>query len=176
MYLLQQRLGEDAVDRALARFNAIWRFKGPPYPRSLDLIAEFRKEAKTPEQLQLMDDLFTRITLYDLKVTNASTRKDATGWTTMLTVKADKFYASGKGVETKAKLAEPIEVGLFTARPGLGDFSSANVVVMEQRPIANGTQRITIHTARKPTFAGVDPYNFYIDRNSDDNVKEITAS
>ena len=55
MYLLQQRLGEDAVDRALARFDAKWRFKGPPYPRSLDLIAEFRKEAKTPEQQQLID-------------------------------------------------------------------------------------------------------------------------
>jgi ABC-type transport system involved in multi-copper enzyme maturation permease subunit len=176
MYLLQQRLGEDAVDRALARFLAKWRFKGPPYPRSLDLIAEFRKEAKTPEQQQLITDLFEKITLYDLKVSDASTRKDATGWITTLTVKADKYYASGKGVETKAKLAEPIEVGLFTARPGIGEFSSGNVVVMEQRPIVSGTQRITIHTARKPTFAGVDPYNFYIDRNSDDNVKEITAS
>jgi ABC-2 type transport system permease protein len=176
MYLLQQRLGEDAVDRALARFDAKWRFKGPPYPRSLDLIEEFRKEAKTPEQQRLIDDLFARITLYDLKVTDASTKRDATGWTTTLTVKADKYYANGKGAETKAKLAEPIEIGLFTARPGLGDFSSSNVVMMERRPIASGTQRITIHTTRKPTFAGVDPYNFYIDRNSDDNVKEVTAS
>jgi hypothetical protein len=33
-----------------------------------------------------------------------------------------------------------------------------------------------VHTAKKPAFAGVDPYNFYIDRNSDDNVKEVTAS
>ncbi len=176
MYLLQERLGEDAVDRALARFDAKWRFKGPPYPRSLDLIAEFRKEAKTPEQQQLIDDLFTRITLYDLKVTDASTRKDATGWTTTLTVKADKFYADGKGNETRAKLAEPIEIGVFTARPGLGDFSSSNVIVMRRQPVRSGTQRITVHTARKPTFAGVDPYNFYIDRNSDDNVKEVTAS
>ena len=136
MYLLQQRLGEDAVDRALARFDAKWRFKGPPYPRSLDLIAEFRKEAKTPEQQQLITDLFEKITLYDLKVADAKTRKDATGWTTTLTVKADKFYANGKGVETKAKLAEPIEIGLFTARPGLGAFSSKDVIMMEQRPIA----------------------------------------
>ena len=135
MYLLQQRLGEDAVDRALARFDAKWRFKGPPYLRSLDLIAEFRKEAKTPEQQALITDLFEKITLYDLKVTDASTKKDATGWTTTLTVKADKYYANGKGVETKARLAEPIEIGLFTARPGLGDFSSRNVVMMERRPI-----------------------------------------
>jgi hypothetical protein len=48
--------------------------------------------------------------------------------------------------------------------------------MMERRPIHSGTQQIVIHTAKKPTFAGVDPYNYYIDRNSDDNVKEVTAS
>jgi hypothetical protein len=37
-------------------------------------------------------------------------------------------------------------------------------------------QRITLHSRSKPAFAGVDPYNFYIDRNSDDNVKNVTAS
>jgi len=176
MYLLQQRLGEDAVDRALSRFLATWRFKGPPYLRSVDLIQEFRKEAKTPEQQQLITDLFEKITLYDLKVKDASTKKDATGWTTTLTVDAGKYYATGKGVESKASLAEPIEVGLFTARPGLGAFSSKDVVLIERRPLRNGQQRIVLHSAKKPTFAGVDPYNFYIDRNSDDNVKDVTAS
>ena len=120
MYLLQERLGEAAVNAALARFVAKWRFKGPPYLRSIDLIDEFRKEAKTPEQQQLITDLFERITVYDLKVTDATTRKDGDGWTTTLTVAADKYYATGKGVETKAKLSEPIEVGLFAARPGSG--------------------------------------------------------
>ncbi|HJP68819.1 MAG TPA: M1 family aminopeptidase, partial [Sphingomicrobium sp.] len=176
MYLLQQRLGEDAVDRALARFDAAWRFKGPPYPRSIDLIHEFRKEAKTPQQQQLITDLFEKITLYDLKVADATTRKDGAGWTTTLTIKADKFYANGKGVETEAKLAEPIEIGLFSARPGLGAFSSKDVIMMEQRPIVNGTQKIVVRSLRKPTFAGIDPYNYYIDRNSDDNVKDVTAS
>ena len=68
MYLLQERLGEDAVNRALQRFLAEWRFKGPPYPRSIDLINEYRKEAKIPEEQQLITDLFEKITLYDLKV------------------------------------------------------------------------------------------------------------
>jgi ABC-2 type transport system permease protein len=176
MYLLQERLGEDAVDRALARFDARFRFKGAPYPRSVDLIDEFRKEAKTPAQQQLITDLFEKITLYDLKVTDATTTKIGSDWVTTLTVSGGKFYASGKGEETKAKLDEPIEVGLFTARPGLGAFSSKNVIVMGRDPIHDGEQRITIRSKAKPTFAGVDPYNFYIDRNSDDNVKEVTAS
>jgi aminopeptidase N len=176
MYLLQERLGEDAVNRALSRFVARFRFKGAPYERSVDLIDEFRKEAKTPEQHQLITDLFEKITLYDLKVADASTRRDRNGWTTTLTVSADKFYASGKGKETKAKLAEPIEVGLFTARPGLGAFSAKDVIVMERRPLASGSQKIVLHSKIKPAFAGVDPYNFYIDRNSDDNVKDVTAN
>jgi hypothetical protein len=46
---------------------------------------------------------------------------------------------------------------------------------MERRPLRNGAQQIVLHSARKPTFAGVDPYNFYIDRNSDDNVKDVTS-
>jgi aminopeptidase N len=176
MYLLQERLGEDAVNRALARFDAKWRFKGPPYLRSLDLIDEFRKEAKTPEQQQLITDLFEKITLYDLKVTDAVTKKVGNEWETTLTVSAAKYYANGKGDETKAKLQEPIEVGLFTARPGLGAFSNRNVVVMGREEIHDGTQKIVIRSRAKPTYAGVDPYNFYIDRNSDDNVKDVTAS
>jgi ABC-2 type transport system permease protein len=176
MYLLQERLGEAAVNRALARFDARFRFKGAPYLRSVDLIDEFRKEAKTPEQQQLITDLFEKITVYDLKVTDAATRKDASGWTTTLTIAADKYYASGKGVEAKASLNEPIEVGLFAARPGLGAFSAKDVVVMGREPVRSGVQKIVLHSRQKPAFAGVDPYNFYVDRNSDDNVKDVTAA
>jgi ABC-2 type transport system permease protein len=176
MYLLQERLGEAAVNHALARFDARFRFRDAPYPRSIDLIEEFRKEAKTSEQQQLITDLFERITLYDLKVADAVTRKDAAGWTTTMTIAADKFHASGKGVETKAPLNEPIEIGLFTARPGIGEFSAKDVIVMERQPVHSGRQVIKLHTRVKPLFAGVDPYNFYVDRNSDDNLKSVTAS
>ena len=106
MYLLQERLGEDAVDRALSRFLARFRFKGAPYLRSVDLIDEFRKEAKTPEQQQLITDLFEKITLYDLKVTDAVDQEgrrrlddDADRR------RADKFYAErqGRGDQDQAR-------------------------------------------------------------------------
>lgn len=176
MYLLQERLGEDAVDLALSRFLDKFRFKGAPYLRSVDLVAEFRKVARTPEQQQLITDLFERITLYDLKMTDATTKKDATGWTTVLTVSAQKLYANGKGTETPTKLDEPIEVGLFTDRPGLAAFSSKDVLFMGQERLHNGSQRITLHSKTRPAFAGVDPYNYYVDRNSDDNVGAVTGA
>jgi ABC-type multidrug transport system ATPase subunit len=40
-------------------------------------------------------------------------------------------------------------------------------------PLRAGEQVIEIITAEKPLFAGVDPYNFTIDRDSDDNVVEV---
>jgi ABC-2 type transport system permease protein len=176
MYLLQERLGEDAVNRALARFDARFRFKGAPYLRSVDLIDEFRKEAKTPEQQQLITDLFDRITIYDLKVKNAEVRRDGNGWVTTMTIAAGKYYADGKGVETRSKLAEPIEIGLFDARPEIGAFSAKDVIVMKREPIRDGEQKIVVRSSRKPAFAGVDPYNYYVDRNSDDNLKDVTAN
>ena len=36
------------MNRALSRFLARYRFKGAPYERSVDLIDEFRKEARRP--------------------------------------------------------------------------------------------------------------------------------
>ena len=174
MYLLQERLGEAEVNRALARFLARFRFKGAPYERSVDLISEFRKEAATPEQQQLITDLFERITIYDLKLLDATTRQDGDGWTSTLTIAAAKAYANGNGVDTPAKLDEAIEVGLFSDRPGIGPFSSKDVLVMNRQRLHDGRQRIVLHSARKPTFAGVDPYNSYVDRNSDDNVGAVT--
>ena len=176
MYLLQERLGEASVNRALARFLARFRFKGAPYLRSVDLIAEFRQEAKTPEQQQLITDLFEKITLYDLKLTDATTVRDGDGWTTTLTIGAAKAYASGKGTDTPARLDEAIEIGLFTGRPGIGPFSSKDVIVMQRSQLHDGSQRLVLHSRAKPTFAGVDPYNYYIDRNSDDNVRPVKAS
>ncbi len=174
MYLLQQRLGEDAVNRALARLVAKYRFKPAPYPRSLDLIAELRKEATTPERQALITDLFEKITVYDLKTKAAATTKMADGrWKTRITIEVGKFYADSKGVEKPASLAESIEVGVFTARPEGSAFKRADVLSMKRYPIRAGSQVIEVITAKQPTFAGVDPYNFYIDRDSDDNLLAV---
>ena len=176
MYLLQERLGEDAVNRALARFVAKFRFKGAPYLRSTDLIDEFRKEAKSSEQQQLITDLFERITIYDLKVTDAQVRREGDDWVTTMTVTAGKYYADGKGTETRTRLAEPIEVGVFMARPGIGAFAAKDVVVMRREPIRDGEQKIVVRSKERPAFAGVDPYNYYVDRNSDDNVMAMGST
>ena len=174
MYLLQERMGEAAVNRALRRLIEQYRFRGAPYARSTDLIRLFRAEATTPEQQSLITDLFERITLYDLRVDQSTaTRRSDGRWDVAVTVDAHKFYAGGKGSQAEVLLGEAIEVGLFTALPGRGAFDRSNVVVMERRPIRTGRQVLRFVTSRRPTHAGLDPYNFYIDRNSADNVGPV---
>lgn len=176
LYLLQERMGEEAVNRALRRFVDRYRFTVAPYPRSLDLIAYLRQEAKTPEDQALITDLFERITLYDLKVEQPKALKRVDGkWDVTVPVEAKKFYANGKGEEKEAPLSDLIEIGLFTAEPGGGAFDTKEVIRMERQKVRSGKQIFRFVTDKKPTHAGVDPYNFYIDRNSGDNVGSVTS-
>lgn len=176
MYLLSKRIGEDGVNRALRNMLARYRFKGAPYPRTLDLIAAFRAEAKTEEDQALITDLFERITLYDLKVTEPTATRRADGkWDVTLPIEAKKFYVTGEGIEKETPLNERIEIGLFTAEPGQHAFDESHVLCMERHPIRSGTQVLKFVSDRQPLYAGVDPYNFYIDRDSANNVSPVAT-
>lgn len=174
MYLVQERLGEAAVNRALRTLLDRYRFKGAPYARSVDLVAALRAEAKTPEDQALITDLFERITLYDLKVAapHATQRTDGK-WKVTVPVEARKSYADSEGAEKEAWLSDRIEVGLFTAEPGSGTFDQRHVIRMDRQSIETGHQVLEFVVDRKPLYAGVDPYNFYIDRKPADNVAAV---
>ncbi len=53
-------------------------------------------------------------------------------------------------------------------------FDKQDVIRMERQKVRSGKQVFRFVTDKKPTHAGIDPYNFYIDRNSDDNVVSIS--
>ena len=170
MYRLQREIGEEAVNRALRSLLVKYGFKGAPYPTSMDLVAALRAEAPADKQ-GLITDLFEKITLYDLQTKAMTVKKRADGrYDVTLTVAARKLYADGKGKETDAPMAEVLDVGLFTAMPGEKGFDSSKVVTLVTRPIRTGTQTLTFIVDKAPRYGGVDPYNYLIDRNSDDNL------
>ena len=173
MYLLRDQIGEAAVNAALRSLVQTFAFKSAPYPRSLDLVNALRAQAPADKQA-LITDLFERITVYDVKVVDTTARRLPNGkWDVAITVEARKSYADGKGEETDAPLNETFDVGLFSAEPGKRAFDERSVIAFDRRPLRTGTQVIRFVTDRKPAFAGVDPYNKWIDRNSDDNVKAV---
>ena len=173
MYLLKDQIGEAAVNRALQALLRDFAFKGPPYPRSLELDSRLRAEAG-PEHQQLITDLFEKITLYDVKVAGArSSRRPDGKWNVEIEVEARKLYADGKGVETEAVLDEAFDIGVFAAEPGTTGFTKASVLSMERGRVHSGRQTVTVVVEHEPKFAGVDPYNKYVDRKSGDNVARV---
>ncbi|MGA7673795.1 MAG: M1 family aminopeptidase [Rhizomicrobium sp.] len=175
MYRLKQAVGEEVVNRALRRLLAEYAFKPAPYPSSKDFIAILRQEAG-PKYDALITDLFARITVYDLKADSASWKKRADGkFDVTLNVEAHKFYADGKGKETESPLNEDVDIGAFLAEPGKKGFDKSKILVFEQLKLKTGKQTLHLVTGRAPAFAGIDPYNEWIDRNSDDNLTSVSA-
>ncbi|MED5620954.1 ABC transporter permease/M1 family aminopeptidase [Ideonella sp. BN130291] len=173
MYWLREALGEDTVNRAMAKLLQQYAFKPAPYPNTRDFIQLLRAEAG-PQHDALITDLLEKITLLDVKVTDAVAHKRADGrYEVKLNVDARKLYADGLGKETEAPLDEPFEVGVFTVEPGKAGFKAESVLKVERQPVRSGKQVLTLVVDKAPAFAGVDPYNKRIDRNSDDNLKRV---
>jgi ABC-2 type transport system permease protein len=174
MYWLKEMAGEVAVNRALKRLIEQYAFKAAPYPRATEFLRLLREEAG-PAHDALITDLFERITLIDNQLTDATATKRPDGrWEVLLQVRSRKLVADGKGAETEAPLDEPMDVGVFTAEPGKKGFSEASVLLMERRAVKSGEQQIRVVVDKEPAWAGIDPYNKRIDRNSDDNVKAVS--
>lgn len=173
MYLLKDRMGEEAVNRALRSLIAKFAFKGAPYATSSDLLAALRAEAR-PDQQQLITDLFQKITLYHLKADNARAERLPDGnWRVEMTLEARKRYADRKGIETEAPLDEVFDVGAFALDPASAAFRPVDVVKVEKWRLRSGRHRVAIVTGRKPSFVGLDPYLKYIDRNAQDNIVPV---
>lgn len=173
LYFLRDQLGEDVVNRALARLVDGHKYKAAPYARSPDLIALLKEEAG-PDKAELISDTLEKITLYDLKATDAKAEKQEDGkYKVSFQVTASKVYADGKGKETKVPFALPVDIGLFTASPGADDFAADKVILLEKRPLTDQGSRIELVVDKLPTHVGIDPYNKLIDRNSDDNLTKV---
>ena len=70
---------------------------------------------------------------------------------------------------------EPVGIGMFLARPQDADFGKTKVLSLAPTRIVSGVQTVHVVTASPPKFAGIDPYNEWIDRNSDDNVVAVSS-
>tara|TARA_R110002073_G_scaffold35016_1_gene102983 strand:- start:943 stop:4617 length:3675 start_codon:yes stop_codon:yes gene_type:complete len=177
MYALQDYIGEDTVNRAMSRLIDEFGFQGDPYARSVDFIRILREEAG-PEWDELITDFFERIIVFDLMVAEdegAVTRELEDGrWETTIRIEAHKYEADGLGEQTEEDIDYMIDIGLFTR--GLdGAFEGTDhILYMEKHRINETEMTITLVTDERPLFAGIDPYNKLIDRNSDDNLRRVT--
>ena len=174
MYALRDAIGADAVNRALRRLIDAYAFGGPPYPRSGDLIALFREEAG-PEHQQLVTDLFERIVLWDLAVTEAEVTELEDGrWQVDATIRARMFEADAEGNETEIPLDTSVDLAVFARSDGdLGRYELPETLHRERRRLATGEHAFTVIVDEEPSRVGVDPFHRLIDRIPQDNVRTL---
>src|SRR5262249_41241338 len=147
MYLLRDQIGEETVNRALRSLIHDYAFKGPPYPRSIDLVERLRAAAgPDPYGQALITDLFEKITLYDLKVTTARSSKRPDGkWDLTVQIQARKLYATGKGVETEAPLDSVFDIGVFANDPRMrANMPQDSVISVERQRMQTGQHTLTM--------------------------------
>jgi ABC-2 type transport system permease protein len=157
MYWAKEALGEQVVDAAMRKLLAQYAFKGAPYANTTDFLKLLRAEAG-PDKQQLITDLFDRITLLDLKASNAVARKLPDGkYAVTFDAGARKFYADGAGNETEVAIDEPIEVGVFSEKPGSAGFDASKVLLLERVPIRHQALAQAAPAMGKPAPRWISP-------------------
>jgi len=169
LYSLRDELGEETINRALSRFRAAKAFQEPPYTTSEEFLDVLKEEAP-PEKQALIEDFFHRITLLENKVDKVTYAANTDG-TFKVRIEADinKYYSSGQGEETEAPLDAWLDVGVFGEEDKDGK-TQEKVLFFEKRQVQSGHNVFEVTVEGKPIRAGVDPYNKWIDRTSDDNI------
>ena len=170
MYALRDYIGEERVNRALAKFLDDHAFSGPPYTTATELVKYFRAEAP-PEYQEVITDLFERITLYDLKTNAATVTKRPDGkYSVKLTVASVKLRSDDKGEEKPVPIDDWIDVGVFAEDDG---ENLGKTLFTEKRRITKPVETFEIVVSEKPARAGIDPFNKLIDRDPKDNTKSL---
>jgi ABC-2 type transport system permease protein len=165
MYALEDYLGEEKLNHAIAEYLRSVAYQDPPYTNSLELIEQIRR-VTPPELLYLIEDLFETITLYDNRAVAATYRKMAPDrYEVRLSVAVKKLRADDQGVETELPLADFIDVGVLDDK---GDL-----LVLEKKRFDASQGVFILEVTRTPAKAGIDPLNKLIDRKPDDNLIRV---
>lgn len=168
MYGLQDYIGEERVNRALARYIRQAAYQEPPYTESNELVTLLREE--TPEEYRyLIEDMFEQITLFDNRVLEAKVVKQDEKYLATVKVLGMKVRPDGSGADQEIPANDWIDLG------GL-DAEGKPLQPFEKVKLVSGEQTFQISFDKMPTKVGIDPLLKLIDRDPSDNVKAATLS
>ena len=172
MYGLQDAMGEARLNAALKQYVAAVAYQQPPYTNSTEFIGYLRRAA--PDSLQpYLTDQFERITLFDNRVTAASSKKLPDGrYQVDFTVKSAKFYADSLGNQKPADQSHDVLPMAVLAAPG-PDKKPQPPLLLVKRRLHPGDNQLRFVVNKKPASVAVDPFHLVIDRQLDDNTKDL---
>ena len=172
MYALRDYIGEAKMNAAIRGFLNAEKFRGPPYPTSLELVDSLR--AATPDSLRyLLTDMFETITLFELKADSAIITDAPDGrYRLDLYLTSKKLRADSLGAETPIPMHDWVDVGVYT-RPARGQKSPDKdgvPIYLEKQLIGDGARHVVVTTTQLPSRAGIDPLHKLISRLTTENT------
>ena len=167
MYALREVMGEEVLNGVLKQYIADVGFQAPPFTTSLELVERIR--AAMPERFAyLVEDLFETITLYDSRAIEATaTPLGGDRWRVDLVLESTKLRADGKGTEEKVPMDDWLPIGV------MGEDEEGEPLYLEWHRITDGRTELSLEVSGEPATAGVDPRVLFIDRDPDDNVRDV---
>jgi ABC-type transport system involved in multi-copper enzyme maturation permease subunit len=173
LYAFRDLIGEEAMDRALSRFLRDKAFQSAPFTNSREFLSYL--DAETPDSLRyVVQDLFRTITLWDNKTEEATVTARPDGkFEVALKLQSFKFRADSLGGQEEIPIGDLVDIGVFGERePG---NSLGKPLYLAKHWIRSKDTTITVVVDTAPVKAGIDPYNKLIDRDPEDNVKQVTG-
>ncbi|HEY9001741.1 MAG TPA: hypothetical protein VIM89_10340 [Mucilaginibacter sp.] len=177
MYGLRELIGEDSLNNALREFKNAYAFKSAgPFAGANDLYHYLQKH--TPDSLQYyLTDTWQKVTLYDNKINTVTVKptgnKDE--YKIDLKINIDKTWLNDKNDDVPAlNMNDYIDIGVFGQDTKNQDGSTkANFAYLKRYKFKRGDHKLTIIVKGKPKAVAIDPLGYLIDRNPNDNLKDL---
>ena len=165
MNALQDYVGEERLNRALAAYLRDFAYQEPPYTNSIEFLEYIRQAV--PDSLQyIITDMFETITLYENKAVQATYEPLENGtYRVHMSVSAQKLRADELGNEVEIPISDYIDIGV------LGENDEE--LYLSKHLITKPEMEFTIIVGEKPARAGIDPYHKLIDRLIADNTMKV---
>lgn len=166
-FAMQDYIGEENMNKALRKLIANYG-NTDNYPTS-DVLTGYIKEV-TPDSLKyVVDDLYSKITLFENRVINPTAKKVSGGYQVTLPVQTIKYYADRSGNEKATPIKDYIDVGVFT----LDKNGKEKLTYLQRQKFFKEKNTVTVFSKEKPVRAGIDPVYKLVDRNTDDNTAVV---
>jgi len=169
MHAMLDLVGEAKINQALKGLLESHGY--PNKPTSLDLLNAYYS-VTTPEQHNIINDLFKRVVFHDFKVNAVSTVQQSNGeYATTVDVNSLKIVLNQETNKEELEVIDDnIEVGIYSGYPAI---DNSNVLTIKKFHFNQDKTTITLYSKEKPSYVEIDPNRYRIDRAMVDNVMKI---
>ncbi|HTI08670.1 MAG TPA: hypothetical protein VL832_08940 [Puia sp.] len=178
LYGLASLIGEDSLNAALRELRDQFALRdGGIYAGSYDLYRVLQRHV--PDSFRyFLEDSWEKVAFYDNKVVGATATPLGKGdaYKVVLTVDVKKVYMDSTGKEQAATgMNDFVDIGVYAgaAHAGVGWGGLSKALYLKRLRLSAGRHTLELTVQGKPGKVAIDPERKLMDRNREDNIKEL---